>query len=171
MFVLKGRQGLASEKRAELVQALFSEGDLRRAQQISLNSDKQKDAGKGSWFSPVTVFFAPSTGPDEDSLRKEMKKLANSVSDSAFLLDIKGIIDEDLRIPIQEAEVFARTQLSSLIDTTVKKTTHVMLRAQQDAYKQSIQREFESKKTKALGRMLVDFIRDINKCYIGRGNS
>jgi len=168
---LKGRQELASEKRAELIQALFSEGDLHRAQQIFSKSDQHKDAGQGSWLSPLADLFSLSKGRDEDSLQKEMKKLAKGVSDSDFLLDIKGITDEDLRTPVQEAEALAHTQLSSLIDRTVGKMTHAILWAQQDACKQSIRREVEANERTALGRTLVDFIRDINKCSMGRRNS
>jgi len=167
--LLKERQELASETRADLIQALFS-GDLRRAKQISSNSDKPQGAGKGSLFKFLPVTGLVSKGIQKYSLQREMKELAEGVSDSDFLLNIKGISDEDLRIPIQEAEELAHTQLSSSIDTTVGKVTRAML-AQQAAYKQSIRREVEANERKALSRILVNFIQDINKCSVGQSDS
>ena len=45
-------------------------------------------------------------------MRKVMNKIANDISDSDFLLELKGMDDEDLKNPIQEAVALANIQLS-----------------------------------------------------------
>jgi hypothetical protein len=108
---------------------------------------------------------------DEESLRKEMRRIANGISDSDFLLELKGIEDEGLKVPIQEAVALVNTQLASLVDTTVNKLTHAVLRMQQDECKKSVKLEVEVEKRKVLGGALVNFIRDINKNSTGRQTS
>jgi hypothetical protein len=100
-----------------------------------------------------------------------MKKIANDISDSDFLLGLKGVQDEQLKNPIQEAVALACTQLSSSIDAMVKKLTHAVLRMQQDECKKNIQLEIETKQRKMMGGALINFIRDINKNSVGRRTS
>jgi hypothetical protein len=66
---------------------------------------------------------------------------------------------------------FASGQLSSLIDTTVKKMTLAVLRMQQDECRKKIQREIETEERKVLRGKLVDFIQEINKVSAGRETS
>jgi hypothetical protein len=108
---------------------------------------------------------------DEDSLRKEMKKIENDISDSDFLLELKGMEDEDLKDPIHEAVTLANTHLASLIDATVNKMTHLVLKMQQDEAKKNIRHESETEERKVLGAALVKFIQDINKNSAGRRTS
>ena len=166
--LLREQPDITPKKRTELINALLSEGDLRHVQQVINNSDKSKESGKTSWFSTFTSILPWSKVTDEESLRKEMKKISSDISDSDFLLGLKGIEDEDLKVPIQEAVALANTQLASSVDSTVKKLTHAVLRMQQDECKRNLQHEVETEQRKMLGGVLLTFIRDINKNSVGR---
>jgi hypothetical protein len=170
--LLGKHQKLGSEKRAELIQALISECDLHHAQQVIPKCEKNKESGVFPLLSKVKgIIFSGPKDTDEDSLQKEMKKIAKSVSDSDFLHELKSVDDEDLQSPIQEAVVLARTQLSSSIDVAVKKMTHSVLRMQQSYCKKSVRLEIEAEERILLGDALVAFIRDINICSAGRKNT
>ena len=169
--ILREHRDITPKKRAELIKALLSEDDLRHAQRVINESDKNKEHETTSWFSTFTSLLAWPKDTDEESLHKEMKKLANNISDSDFLLRLKGIEDEDLKVPIQEVVALANTQLSSSVNVTVKKLTHAVLKMQQDKCKKNIQHEIETKQRNVLGGVLVDFIRDVNKNSVGRRTS
>jgi hypothetical protein len=100
-LILKEHQELSLGARTGLIQALLSEDALRPAQQVIAKSDNNKDSGKTSWFPKLpfilTWLSRPST--DEESLRKQMKKIAHGISDSNFVLEVTGIEDEDLKAP------------------------------------------------------------------------
>ena len=75
-----------------LIQALISELDLRRAQQIPHRSEKNAESDMPSSRSKVISILA--SGPrytDEESVKKEMRKMANAVSGPAFLCELKGV--------------------------------------------------------------------------------
>ena len=166
--LLKEHKEFAPRNRTELIQALLSEDDLRHAQKVIPRSDKNKEAGTTSLLSRITAVLSWSKGTDEESLRKEMRKMATGISDRDFLLELTGIEDEDLKATTQEATVLAHTQLSSSIDATVKKMTHAVLRMQQEECKNRVQREIETERRKELSGALVNFIRDVNENSIGR---
>jgi len=167
----RDHRDIAPKQRIELINALLSEDDLRHAQQVINKSEKKKEPKKTSWFSTITSILAWPKVTDEESLRKEMKKIANDIPDSDFLLGLKGIEDEDLKDPIQNVVSLAHTQLSSSVDATVKKLTHAVLRMQQDECKRNIQHEIETEERKVLGGALVNFIREVNKNSVGRRTS
>jgi len=167
-YLLREHRDIAPKQRTELIDALLSGDDLRHAQQVINKSEMNKEHEATSWFSAFTSILAWPKDTDEESLHKEMKKLANNISDSDFLLGLGGIEDEDLKDPIQEAVAIANTQLSSSVNVTVKKLTHAVLRMQQDECKKNIQHEIETRQRNALGGVLVDFIRDVNKNSVGR---
>ena len=168
---LREHRDIPPTKRKELINALLSEDDLRHAQQVINNSEKNKEPGKMSWFPTFASILSWPKVTDEESLHKEMKKIANDISDSDFLLGLKGIEDEDLKVPIQDVVALANTQLSSSVDATVKKLTHAVLRMQQDECKRNIQHEVDTEQRKALGSALVNFIRDVNENSVGRRTS
>jgi len=97
--------------------------------------------------------------------------MANGISDSNFLLGLKGIEDDDLQGPVQEAVALANTQLSSSVDATVNKLAPAVLKMQQDECNNNIQYEIEREEMKALGGLVANFIRDINKNSAGRRTS
>jgi hypothetical protein len=169
--VLKGQPDLSPGKRTEIIKALLSDGDLSHAQQVIAKSDKNKDSGKMYLISKLTSIVTWSWGSDDESLRKEMKKMASGISDSNFLLELAGIEDEELKAPIQEVVTLAHTQLSSSIDSTVKKLTHAALRMQEDECRKNLEHEIESEQRKELRGVFVDFIRDVNKANAGRRTS
>lgn len=150
-------------KRAELIQAVLSEDNLQRVQQIFPKSDKNIQSGKTSLWSTLTGFFSGSKETSEESLRTDLKKMTSSVSDSDFLLQLKGVDDKDQEAAIQMAFALACNQLTSSIDTAVKKMTHAVLRMQEDKCKKQMQREMETEERKELGSKLADFIRAINE--------
>lgn len=166
--LLKEHPGLAPDKRTELIHAFLSEDDLRHAQQVIPKSDKSKDTGKPSFFSKFTAVLSWSKGTDEESLRKEMKKVASDISDSNFLLELKGMEEEDLKAAIEEAEKLAHTQLASFIDLAVNKMTHPVLKMQQDECKKSVRHEVETEERKVLDNARVNFIQDVNKNSAGQ---
>jgi len=169
--LLKEHRDLGPGMRTELIRAVFSEDDLHHVQQLISKSDKNKEFGKTSWLPTFAAVPLWSKGTDEESLQKEMKKIANGISDSEFLVEMKGIEDKDLEAPIQEAEVLAHTQLSSSINATVNKMTHAVLRMQQEECNKIIQHRIGTEQREVLGSALVNFIRDINKNAAGRRTS
>jgi len=169
--LLREHRDITHTKRKELINALLSEDDLRHAQQVINDSEKNKEPGKTSWFPTFASILPWPKVTDEESLHKEMKKIANDITDSDFLLGLKGIEDEDLKVPIQDVVALANAQLSSSVDATVKKLTHAVLRMQQDECKRNIQHEIDTEQRKALGGALVNFIRDVNKNSVGRRTS
>jgi hypothetical protein len=74
-----------------------------------------------------------------------------------------GVDDKELETPIQAAMDLTCGNLSSSIDTGVKKMT---LRMQHECRK-SMQREVETEKLKVLGGILVDFIHVVHKVSAG----
>jgi hypothetical protein len=100
-LILKEHQELSLGERTGLIQALLSEDAPRPAQQVIAKSDNNKDSGKTSWFSklPIILTWLSGPGTDEESLRKQMKKIAHGISDSNFVLEVTGIEDEDLKAP------------------------------------------------------------------------
>ncbi|KAH9046371.1 hypothetical protein EDB83DRAFT_2295029 [Lactarius deliciosus] len=172
--LLGKNQGLDPEKRAELIRALLSEGDLHGAQKMLPNPDKKKETGviaMGWRIYKAISGGQSSTESEEEALKKEMKKIAKSLSDSDFLLGLKNIEFEELRPAIHEVETLAHTSLSSLIDTTVNTMTHSVLKMQQDSCKKEIQKEVQTKEAIALSNALVGFIRDLNAKSAGRNDS
>ncbi|SRR5260221_4548573 len=169
--LLKGHRGLSSRRRTELIQTLLSEDDIRQAKQVIPKSDKNKEARRPSLISRFTAVASWPKGADEESLRKEMKKIADSISDADFLLELKGIEDEDLKAPTLEAVDLARTQLSLSISATVKNVTHAVLQMQQDERKKGIQQQIETEQREMLHDALENFIRDVNKNSAGRRTS
>ena len=164
---------LDPEKRVELIQTLFLEGSLNEARKLLPNTDKKKEYGLMTKSLRILqpLFGGQSMEPEEDSLRREMKKIASAISDSVFLLGLKNLETEDLRPAIQEAETLAYPSLSSSIDDTVTKMTHAVLHMQQDSCKKAIQKEIRTEEARALKGVLVDFIRDLNAKSAGRNKS
>jgi hypothetical protein len=154
---------LAPGKRTELIQAVLAEGD-QRAQQMFPKPDKNTQSGYTSLSSMVTGFFYGSK--DEEAHRKE-SKIKSGVSDSEFLLQLKSVDDKDLKAPIQAAVDLACGQLSSSIDTAVKKMIHAVQRMQRENCTSSVQREIETEENKVLGGVLLDFIQVVNKVSAG----
>jgi hypothetical protein len=159
--LLKEHPDLSSRKRTELIQTLFSDS----------KSDKNKAARRPSLISRFTAGASWPKGADEESLRKETKKIADSISDADFLQELKSLEDEDLKAPTLEAVDLARTQLSLSIGTTVKNMTHAVLQMQQEERKKRIQQQIEALQGEMLHDALVNFIRDINKSCAGRRTS
>ena len=162
---------LTPGRRTELIQAVLSEDNLHRAQQVFPKPDNNNQSGKTSIWSKLAGFLPWSKETDEESLRKELKKITSGVTDSDFLLQLKGIDDKELEAPIQAVVDLACAQLSSSIDSTVKKMTHSVLRMQQEECKRSLQREIEMEERKLVRGILVDFIHAINKISAGRRSS
>jgi hypothetical protein len=156
-------------KRAELIQAVLSEDNLQRAQQIFPKPEKNNQSS--SLWSTFTGLFSGSKATDEESLRTDVKKITSSVSDSNFLLQLKGVDDKDLEAAIQVAVDLACSQLSSSIDTAVKKMTHAVMRMQEDECKRSVQRKVETEERKELSGRLADFIHTVNEVSARRRTS
>ena len=159
--LLREHPDITPKKRTELIGTLLSEDDLRHAQRVLNKSEGGIAPVKPSWSS------LPRTA-DKEFLRKEMKRVANDISDSKFLLELKGVEDEDLKNIIQEVVALTKLQLSLSVDTTVNKLTRAVLKMQQDECNKVIQREIETEQRKVLGGMLMNFIRDINGNSAGR---
>jgi hypothetical protein len=184
---LKDDRQLAPETRAELLQALLSEGDLRQAQQIFTKPEKAKGHGNTAWLKYILAVAplswirgtgqSPRTensglkGTDVGSLRKEMKKIANDLSDSEFLLKLNGMEDEVLKAPIQEAVLLAQMALSSSVDATVGAIADTLLRKKQEEQEMEVRRDIETDKKRMLSKACVNFIREANKISAGRSTS
>lgn len=166
--VLEKYPELSPGEHAELIQAVLSEGDLRRTQQHFPKSNKSNQSGKSSFLlSAITGFFSGAKETDEEALRADVKKMS-SISDSNFLLQLKGVHDKELEVPIQTAVDLACSQLSSSIDTTVERMTHAVLQMQQDECNRRTRLEIETETRDLLNGKLADFIQVINKVSHGR---
>lgn len=97
--------------------------------------------------------------------------MTSSVTDSDFLLRLKGVDDKDLEAAIQAAVDLACGQLSSSIDTVVKKMAKAVLRMQQNECRRSLKCKIETEERKELGDILVKFIQAINRASAGRRTS
>jgi hypothetical protein len=160
---------LAPGERTELIQAVLSD-NLQRAQQIFLKSDTNNQL---TVWSKIARFLSFSRSKETESPRTDpaVKMNTSNVSDSKFLLQLKGVDDKDLEAAIQAAKNLASDQLSSSIDTVVKKMAEEVLRMQQGECKRSLKRESETKERKELGDILVNFIQAINRASAGRRTS
>ena len=173
--LLMKNPNMDEEKRAELVQALISEDNFHEAQKMLPNSDKKKESGiLIAVASRVYKVFSGGQSNEEleeEALKKDMKKITASVTDSQFLLGLKSLETEGLRHAIQQAETLAHTYLSSSIDAVVKKMTHAVLKMQEDSCKGEIQKDVQTKETRALSDALIAFIQDLNARSAGRKTS
>lgn len=171
--LLGKHQELDPEKRAELIQTLFSEGSLNEAQKLLPSPDKKKEYGLITKALRILqpLFGGQSSMEPEEELKKEMKKVASAISDSEFLLGLKNVEIEGLQRAIQEAEAVAHTSLSSSIDDTVTKMTQAVLHMQQESCKKAIQKAIRTDEARVLKDALIDFIRDLNSKSAGRRNS
>ncbi|KAN0136209.1 hypothetical protein V8E53_006069 [Lactarius tabidus] len=172
--LLGKNQELDPEKRAELIQTLFSEDSLNEAQKLLPNPDKKKDYGlitKSLRILQPLFGGQSSMEPEEESLKREMKKIASAISDSEFLLGLESMKIDGLQCAIQGAETLAHASLSSSIDDTVTKLTNAVLHMQQDSCNKEIQKEILTKEARALEKSLVYFIRDLNAKSAGRKKS
>ncbi|KAF8257887.1 hypothetical protein EI94DRAFT_1220106 [Lactarius quietus] len=156
-------QELDPEKRAELIQALFYDDNLHEAQKILPDKKRESSLVTKSLRILQPLFGGQNSAEsEEESLKREMKKIASALPDSEFLLGLKNIEIEGLQSAIKEAEALAHASLSSSIDDTVGKMTRAVLRMQQDSCKMVVQKNIQTKAAKALRTALVNFIRDLN---------
>ena len=151
---------VSPKKRTELIQAVLSEDNF----QLFPPPDENNRSGK-TWWSTLTGYLPWSKETDGESLRADVKKKTGRISDSIFLLQLKGVDDKELEAPIKAAADLACIQLSSLIDTTVKKMTHAVLRMQQDECKRLVRVDMETEERKVLDGKLADFIQVINQVF------
>jgi len=164
--LLNEHRDMGPVKRTELAQALLSEGGFHYGHPKS-DENRQHGHGKTAMFTKIKGILPHSGATNEESLRSEMKKIADSISDADFLLELKGIENEDLVAQAQEAVVIAYIQLSSSIDATVNQMTRDVLQMQKEECKRKIQFEIETKQRKELDDARTNFIRDVNKKSAG----
>jgi hypothetical protein len=136
--------------------------NAKGVQPVLSKSDKKKERGKRFSFSKRFSNSLRSTNTGEETSQKEVTKLPSDISDSDFLLDLKGIQDVDLAAPIHEAMLLAQSYLSSLIDSTVGTMTYDVLKMQQEEHKRRVRRQIEAEEKEALDSILIDFIRKVN---------
>jgi hypothetical protein len=156
--LLDKHRNLPSQTRSELIQALIK-GDFYRAEHLLSKTDGKKRADSSSAGWGVGNFFSASP---EDFLTRDMRMLASGISDSQFLLDMKGITDPETRSAIQEIEGLAHAQLASAIDATVNAMTRNVLAMQQEYCTRTIQHEMESEERKLQNIARVELIRGVN---------
>jgi hypothetical protein len=123
------------------------------------------------WFGTSTWSLFSGSGTSEDSLERKMRAKAARFPDPQFLLEMKGVEDDDLWSTMEELEVLAHEQLASSIDATVEIMARAVLRMQQDLCERSIQHEVESEERKSRSNALVKFIQDVNSQSVGRRDS
>jgi hypothetical protein len=166
-YLLGKNRSLHPEMRSDLIQKILFEGNFWHAQQIltKLEDKNVGTRGIGSRFhGPIA---------SEDTLKREMKRLAANVSDSQFLLDIKMIEDKDkeMRTVIEQVESLVYEQLGYSIDKAVEAMTRVVLDMQKKRCRKSMQQKIESEEKRLLKGALAEFIGDINALSVGRRDS
>ena len=149
--------------RTELIQRFFSENNNQRTQPMFPRFGKTS-----SLWSTYSGFPSRSNEIYEESLRADVREEISSISDSSFLLQLKGVDDKKLEAPIKEAMDLACIQLSSSIERTVKKMACAVLRMQQDECKRLVRHDIETEERKVLDGKLADFIQAINQVFHGR---
>ena len=154
--LLEKHQRLSPEKRVQLVQSLHS-GDFDGAHGILQESKRLSIFSFG-------VFFSSRLDSPGGALKKEMKTLAARLSDSQFLLDMKGVHDEALQPIIQDIEAFSQSLLLSSIDITVGAMARDVAAIQQEASRRTIQHEIESEEMELRKEALRGFIQKLNAC-------
>jgi hypothetical protein len=155
------KQRLRPEKRVQLVQFLLR-GDFDSAQGIL-----QESRSLISRVTSTVSSFFSSPGSSK-AWQGEMKDRATRLSDSQFLLDMKGVHDKVLKPMIQDIEVLSYSLLSSLIGTTVNSMYRAVVAMQQEFRKTTLQDEIKSKVMKLRNKELREFIRKLNAQSVGR---
>jgi hypothetical protein len=151
-------QHLRSERRADLIQSLL-DGNFNDAQQL-LQDEKKSSTVFGLVVRGVSsLLTSPSSA---QSLKSEMKVIAAHLSDSQFLLELKGIDDQQLLPMKQDIEALAHSLLSSIIDKTVGVMTHEVVAMQQEHCRRAIWDELKRDEMKLRNEVLVEFIRELN---------
>jgi hypothetical protein len=168
--LLNEHRDIGPEKRTELVRALFTEGVFRHTRPKS-RKNRQGRNGKTSLFKKLNGILPRLRATNEESLRSEMKNIADSISDADFLLELKGVENEDLGFKAQEVVGIAHTQLTSLIDATVNQMACDVLGMQEEECKRKIQHEIKAKQREVLSVARMKFIRDINSKSTGQRTS
>jgi hypothetical protein len=166
--LLEKHQPLHPEMRSDLIQKILFEGNFWHAQQILTKLEDKRLANVGT-RGTGSRFHGPIGS--EDALQREMKRLAASVSDSQFLLDIKKIGDDEMRNVIEQVENLVYEQLDYSIEKAVEAMTRVVLDMQKKQCRKSMQQKIESEKKELLKDALTEFIRDINALSAGRRDS
>jgi hypothetical protein len=106
--LLNEHRDMVPKKRTELVQTLFSDGGFRHPHPKS-RKNRQRRNGKMTLFTKIKGILPRLEATNEESLRSEMKKIADGISDADFLLELKGVENEDLEAKAQEAVGIAHT--------------------------------------------------------------
>lgn len=166
--LLEKHRSLHPEMRTDLIQKILLEGNFWHAQQILTRLEDKRSPNVG--MRGISNRF-PGPIASEDTLQREMKKFAASVSDSQFLHDIKKIEDEDMQTVIEQVDNLVYEQLGYSIDKAVTAMTRVVLDMQKKQCRKSIQQKVESEGKKQLKAALTEFIRDINELSAGRRDS
>jgi hypothetical protein len=167
-FLLEEHRSLHPEMRSDIIQKIVFEGNFWHAQRILTMLEDKKSPNVGTRGTGAR-FHGPIGS--EDTLKREMERLAASVSDSQFLLDIKNIGDGDIRTVVEELENLVYEQLGYSIDKAVEAMTRVVLDMQKKRCRKSVQQKIESEEKKLLKGALTEFIRDINALSVGRRDS
>jgi hypothetical protein len=97
-----------------------------------------------------------------ESLKSEMKVIATHLSDSEFLLELKGMDDQQLLPMKQDIEALAYSLLSPIIDKIVGAMTHEVAAMQQEHCSRAILDELNREEMKLRNEVLVEFIRELN---------
>ena len=167
-FLLEKYQPLHPEMRSDLIRKILFEGNFWHAQQILTKLEAKKLPNSGT-RGTGSRFHGPIGS--EDILKGEMKRLAVSVSDSQFLLDIKKIGVEETRTVVEQVENLVYEQLGYSIDKAVEAMTRAVLDMQKKRCRKSMQQKLESEKKYLLKVALKNFIRDINALSVDRRDS
>lgn len=167
-FLLEKHRPLPPDMRSDLIQKILIEGNFWHAQQIltKLEDNKLPSVGMRGTGSRFHGPFG-----SEDILKREMKKLAASVSDSQFLLDIKVLEDEEMRNTIDQVDHLVYEHLGYSIDSVVEVMTRIVLDMQKKQCRKSLKQEIESKEKELLKAALTKFIGDINALSAGQKDS
>lgn len=166
--LLEKHRRLSPEKRAQLVQSLLN-GDFDGAHGI-LQETKRLSTSTVLTIvaSPFNGFFSSPRDSPGGALKKEMKTFAARLSDSQFLLDMKGVHEEALQPLIHGIEDLAHSLLSSSVDITVDAMALEVVEIQQEAFRRTIQYEVESEEMKLQNKALREFIQGLNECSAAR---
>jgi hypothetical protein len=166
--LLEKHRRLSPEKRVQLIQSLLN-GDFDGAHGI-LQETKRFSTSTVLTIvaSPFNGFFSSPRDSPGGALKKEMKAFTARLSDSQFLLDMKGVHEEALQPIIQDIEALSHALLSSSIDITVGAMAREVAEIQQDASRRTIQHDFENEEMKLQNKALREFIHRLNTCSAAR---
>jgi hypothetical protein len=164
-FLLDQRQDLDMAKRQELIQLILLKDDLYGVRRVL--------EGPRAWWPSTTIrhlFTDEDLSPHK--LNQQARSIASHTPDPDFLMNLKGIREDDetVKTVMADTEAFAYSYFHNTISKLLKKLVHPALRIQQDHCLKQIQRQVSSEASRDIDSFRKEFIRGIEELSQSESN-